>query len=140
MEIDLRTPSYIFNHGGYYAPGNPRDCNTPGGPCEYCQDRIDAQDAADAADALVKLSRECCAARPVFMEPCPGCHTAAPRITHASRGFRCCNGCSESLCSTCFEGARYFCPLRLCAPLGPLVRQVALGVQSPKAEEKGENK
>jgi len=139
--IDLRTPSYAYNHGGYYAPGNPRDCNTPGGPCSVCQDRIDEQ---DAAEALVQLSRECCATRPIFMEPCPSCHTAAPRVTHADAGLRCCNGCEDKLCSNCFDGARYFCPLRttpfLVPPNGPLVRQEAVGVQSPKAEEKGENK
>ena len=144
MEINLRTPSYAFNHGGYYAPGNPRDCNTPGGPCSVCQDRIDEMEAQAAAEALVKLSNECCASRAAFMEPCPDCNAPAAYVTHASRGIACCNGCVDALCSNCFSGARYFCPLRKTAFLPPparvLVRQEALGVQSPKAEEKGENK
>jgi len=141
MEINLRTPSFIYNHGGYYAPGDPHECNMPGGPCCYCQDRIDE---LAAADALVALSKSCCADRADFMEPCPSCSLRVPRVTHADAGLRCCNGCEETLCSNCFEGARYFCPLRraqgLSPPPGPLVRQEALGVQSPTAEEKGENK
>jgi hypothetical protein len=141
MEINLRTPSFIYNHGGYYAPADPKDCNTPGGPCSYCQDRIDE---LSAAKALVTISISCCADRPDFMEPCPSCTMRAPRVTHADAGLRCCNGCEETLCSNCYTGARYFCPLRriefLTPPPGPLVRQEALGVQSPKAEEKGENK
>ena len=38
----LRTPSYIYNHGGYYGPADPRDC-TDGpheGPCETCSRKI----------------------------------------------------------------------------------------------------
>jgi len=127
MDFDLRTPSATYNHGGYYAPSNPRDCTTPGGPCSVCQDRIDAE-------ALLSLLKE----------PCPDCHAPMIPVTHESRGLRTCNGCPDTLCSTCFDGARYFCPLRTAPPLapptGPLERQQALGVQSPKAEEKGENK
>jgi hypothetical protein len=136
--VDLRTPSYIYNHGGYYAPGDPRDCETPGGPCCYCQDRIDT-DAAAAA--LLALSKPRCATRPAFMEPCPDCNGSY--MTHASCGLTPCNGCPEKVCGSCFAGARYFCPLRriqLPPPSAPLVRQEALGVQSPKAEEKTENK
>lgn len=133
--IDLRTPSYIYNHGGYYAPGDPKDCNMPNGPCSYCQDRIDAE----AAEAAPKPR---CATRPPFLEPCPDCNGSY--MTHASCGLAPCNGCPEKVCGNCFAGARYFCPLRrallLPAPTAPLVRQEALGVQSPKAEEKGENK
>lgn len=131
----LRTPSFIFNHGGYYAPGDPRDCNTPGGPCCYCQDRIDEE---EAAEALVALSRAppCCVDRPGFLEPCPYCSAVGSYVTHEPR----CNGCPGKLCINCFFGARYYCPLRLNPPSGPLVRQEALGVQSPKAEEKRENK
>ena len=136
--IDLRTPSFAFNHGGYYAPANPRDCNTPGGPCEYCQDRIDA---LEAAEALVLLSQSCCVDRPGFMEPCPDCNAVGSFVTHTDKGYRCCNGCEDRLCIRCFFGARYYCPLRkLGPPTSPLARQEALGVQSPKAEEKGENK
>jgi hypothetical protein len=125
----------MFNHGGYYAPGNPRDCNTPGGPCCYCQDRIDEE---EAAEALVALSRAppCCVDRPGFLEPCPHCSAVGSYVTHEPR----CNGCPGKLCINCFFGARYYCPLRLNPPSGPLVRQEALGVQSPKAEEKRENK
>ncbi len=141
--IDLRTPSFMYNHGGYYAPGDPRDCNTPGGPCCYCQDRIDKE---EAAEALIALSRAppCCVDRPSFLEPCPGCQTVGTHVTHESRGLKPCNGCPGKLCINCFFGARYYCPLRTIAflspPPGPLVRQEALGVQSPKVEEKGENK
>ena len=140
--INLRTPSYIYNHGGYYAPVNPRDCNTPGGPCSCCQDRINEEDAAlAAAGALLALSQQppCCADRPAFLEPCPDCN--GTYVTHASRGFATCNGCPDKVCGNCFGEARYFCPLRkLLPPPAPLVRQMAIGVQSPKPEEKRENK
>jgi len=46
--MDLRTPSFQFNHGGYYAPVDPRLCNNPGGICFECQSRIDEEDAAVA--------------------------------------------------------------------------------------------
>jgi hypothetical protein len=152
--IDLRTPSYMYNHGGYYAPGDPRDCNTPGGPCSYCQARIDEEDAAEALLLLAASAPPCCADRPAFLEPCPSCNTAGSYITHAERGIACCNGCSERLCSQCFTGARYYCPLLMLLPPppGPLVRQEAISpqsptgmysppvVQTPEAEEKRENK
>jgi hypothetical protein len=133
---ELRTPSYSFNHGGLYAPADPRECDTPCGPCEYCQDRI------DAAEGLVLLSQSCCGVRPDFLEPCPKCNAVGSLVTHAEKGVRCCNGCEDRLCIRCFAGARYFCPLRrrLSPPGSPLARQEALGVQSPEAEEKGENK
>lgn len=138
--IDLRTPSYMYNHGGYYAPGDPKDCNTPGGPCCYCQDRIDQE----AAEALVALSKSRCATRPPFLEPCPECNVTGTYRTHQESGLATCNGCPETVCGGCFTGARYFCPLRqielLPPPSAPLVRQEAVGVQSPKAEEKRENK
>ncbi len=136
--IDLRTPSFSFNHGGLYAPIDPRTCDMPSGPCEPCQDRIDT---LDAAEALVLLSRSCCMDRPSFLEPCPNCNAVGSLVTHDDKGFRCCNGCENRLCIRCFFGARYYCPLRrLSAPTSPLARQQALGVQSPKAEEKEENK
>ena len=144
--IELRTPSYIYNHGGYYAPADPRHCNTPGGPCGNCQERIDTEEAAQALLALANSaprSPPCCADRPIFLEPCPSCNST--RVTHTSMGLPTCNGCVEPVCTNCFDGARYFCPLRreaayLLPPPGPLERQTALGVQSPKAEEKRENK
>ncbi len=138
--IDLRTPSFSFNHGGYYAPADPRDCDTPSGPCEYCQERIDTE---TAAATLVALSRapSCCVDRPGFIEPCPECNSPGAYVTHASQGLKTCNGCKEPLCIRCFFGARYYCPLRkLEPPTSPLARQEAIGVQSPKAQEKGENK
>lgn len=148
--IDLRTPSYIYNHGGYYAPVDPRDCNMPNGPCSYCQERIDEEEAdQEAAKTLLALAQSqpaCCAERPGFLEPCPNCHAVGAYVTHTSRGIRTCNGCGDKLCINCFFGARYYCPLRrqevppLSPPHGPLQRQEALGVQSPKVEEKRENK
>jgi hypothetical protein len=140
--IDLRTPSFFYNHGGYYAPGDPKTCNTPGGPCSVCQARIDEE---EAAEALLLLSKSCCTDRAPFMEPCPDCNKVALRVTHAAEGIQRCNGCEESLCTNCFGGARYFCPLRtkhaaLKAPDQPLERQLTLGVQSPRAEEKTDNK
>lgn len=142
--IDLRTPSYIYNHGGYYAPVDPRDCNTPGGPCSYCQERIDMEEAATAL-VLLAQGGGGCPSRAEFLEPCPECNLLGTFVTHASCGLRTCNGCSDSVCTSCFDGARYHCPLRrpvppLSPPHGPLQRQEALGVQSPKAEEKRENK
>ena len=158
--IDLRTPSFMYNHGGYYAPGDPRDCNTPGGPCSYCQARIDEEEAAEALLLLATAapsSPPCCADRPAFLEPCPSCSTVGAYVTHAAQNVPCCNGCNERICTACFTGARYYCPLRVNAPLapppGPLVRQEATGinsptgmysppvvVQTPEAEEKRENK
>ena len=50
--MDLRTPSFEFNHGGYYAPPDPRLCNNPGGICFECQSRIDMEEAALALITL----------------------------------------------------------------------------------------
>jgi hypothetical protein len=136
--IDLRTPSFAYNHGGYYAPSNPRDCITPGGPCSYCQARIDEE---AAASALLTL---CCQDRPAFLEPCPSCNTKGTYITHASKGLRTCNGCEDKFCTKCYHGSRYCCAYvygaDLSSPSGPLERLLTLGVSSPKAEEKTENK
>jgi hypothetical protein len=125
----LRSSS--LDHGGIYGPADPRTCESPNGPCEYCQDRI------SAAETLVALSRSCA-------EVCPECNAIGSFVTHADKGYRCCNGCQDRLCIRCFFGARYYCPLRkmchLSPPTSPLTRQEALGVQSPKAQEKGENK
>ena len=116
--IDLRTPSIDYNHGGIYAPVDPRTCSAPNGPCEYCQERIDKETTCHECDAVGSV------------------------VSHASRGHKTCNGCPDKLCIRCFFGARYYCPLRssLPPPTSPPVRQTAMGVQSPKAEEKGENK
>lgn len=145
--IDLRTPSFFYNHGGYYAPGNPRLCNTPGGPCGNCQERIDMEEAAQALlnlpAAQTPRSPPCCTDRPIFLEPCPKCNSSDAFVTHTSKGHRTCNGCADTVCTNCFDGARYYCPLRqspIPPPPGPIERQIALGVQSPKAEEKTENK
>ena len=134
---NLRTPSTVFNHGGYYAPGNPRECNTPGGPCSVCQSRIDDE---DAAAQLISLH----SSRPPFLEPCPSCGIKS-YVSHASVGLRTCNGCDEKFCTKCYHGSRYCCAYvypNLYGPRkeDPLVRQETLGVQSPKAEEKTENK
>jgi len=114
--MDLRTPSIDYNHGGLYAPADPKDCAMPGGPCEYCQERID--------------------------KTCPDCGHPDSLVSHESQGHKTCNGCPGKLCIRCFFGARYYCPLRkqLPPPSSPPLRQIALGVQSPKAEEKRENK
>lgn len=142
MEINLRTPSFAYNHGGYYAPEDPKHCNTPGGPCSYCQDRIDQEEVAAALVALSEATG--CTARAPFLEPCPSCNEPGIFVTHASRGLTPCNGCPEKVCGSCFAGTRYFCPLRKVQLLPPpdklLIRQEALGVQSPKAETKTENK
>jgi hypothetical protein len=134
--VDLRTSSLEYNHGGYYAPSDPTLCTMPGGPCGACQDRIDE---AQAAEALRRLST-----RPPFLEPCPACSEPSTFVTHESRGLRQCNGCPGKLCIRCFFGARYHCPLRteefLLPPSAPLTRQEAVGVQSPRAETKTENK
>lgn len=80
MEINLRTPSYLYNHGGYYAPQDPSLCEFPGGPCEYCQQRIDAT--------------------------CPSCDTEGTYVPHTQKT---CNGCEDKVCTQCSHGARYFC-------------------------------
>ena len=124
----LRSP----NHGGLYAPPNPRKCNMPGGPCEHCELRIERIDAALAAEARASLSKTC-----------PDCGHQDALVSHASQRRKTCNGCTDTVCIYCGSGARYFCPLPLrlpAPPSSPLLRQTALGVQSPKAEEKGENK
>lgn len=73
---------------------------------------------------------------------CPRCKTTHQAITHQSMGFTLCNGCDDPICSNCLMGARYFCPVRgiLEPPIGPLVRQLTLGVQPLQLEEKKENK
>jgi hypothetical protein len=125
----------MFNHGGYYAPGNPRECNTPGGPCTVCQSRIDDE---ETAKQLLSLRSP----RPPFLEPCPSCGIKTSYVSHASLGLRTCNGCDDKFCTKCYHGSRYCCayvygPLKAAESL---VRQETLGVQSPKAEEKTENK
>jgi hypothetical protein len=141
---ELRTPSILFNHGGYYAPADPKDCLMPGGPCSNCQERIDAQ---EVAEALVQLSQSCCASRPDFLEPCPECGSAKTYISHASQGLKTCNGCEDKFCTACFYGTRYCCAYMLKAkapplapPSSPIQRQTAVGVQSPRQEETQENK
>lgn len=93
--------------------------------------------------AYIKMPT-CCQDRPSFLEPCPRCNDSTLHTTHALKGVKTCNGCPDKVCLKCFDGARYFCALRKADPLdppqGPLERQLALGVQSPKVEEKTENK
>lgn len=141
---NLRTPSYIYNHGGYYAPSDPKTCNLYGGPCSSCQERIEEQEAAETILLLAKSPKSppCCADRPSFMEPCPDCNSVGTYVTHVSQGVKTCNGCDDKVCLRCFEGARYYCPLRKrdLPPPDCLERQIALGVQSPKVEEKTNNK
>lgn len=129
----LRTPSIDYNHGGLYAPSDPKSCTMPGGPCDYCQERIDAD---MVAAALVQLKTD-------VPERCPSCNARASYVSHASRGLRTCNGCDDKFCVKCLFGSRYCCAYvygGLPPPSSPPARQSALGVQSPKAEEKGENK
>ena len=144
IEMDsLRSPSYIYNHGGYYAPSNPRLCNTPGGPCMACQQRIDEEDAALALCALKHSTEKCCDGRPPFLEPCPSCGSEGTYVTHASQGLRTCNGCEDKFCTSCLHGSRYCCRYVLGVALPAPTsadRQLTLGVQSPKSEEKTENK
>ena len=92
----LRTPSVLYNHGGYYGPVDPKMCNAPGGPCIACQQRID----------------ECaaCATRPPFLEPCPSCSNVGSYKTHAEHNVTpTCHGCEEKVCIECWHGARYTC-------------------------------
>lgn len=140
--IDLRTPSVVYNHGGYYAPSDPRDCPTPGGPCSICLER---QQEAEVAAALLALTVSCCQDRPSFLEPCPSCNSTGTYVTHASKGLQTCNGCDDKFCTKCYHGSRYCCayvygPDVLASPSGPLERLLSLGAPSPKAEEKTENK
>jgi hypothetical protein len=89
-----------------------------------------------AAEILVGLKKD-------VTERCPSCHTKDTYITHASKGFRICNGCDERFCMNCLFGSRYCCAYvyqKLPAPSSPLVRQKAMGVQISEAEEKRENK
>ena len=83
-------------------------------------------------------------ANPIPLDTMSCLDCTAAHVSHASLGVAPCNGCPTTLCPKCLTGARYFCPLRarepLDAPTSPLVRQEALGVQSPKAETKKENK
>lgn len=138
----LRTPSDVYNHGGYYGPINPRECN---GPCATCQQRIDEEEAVAALLALSSPRPKCCETRPEFLEPCPVCESST-LVSHSASNLSTCNGCEENVCTQCFAGARYYCPLinpvpklKLPVPL-PASRQQALGVKSPKSEEKKENK
>ena len=83
--IDLRTPSIQYNHGGYYAPADPRDCSMPNGPCSVCADRL------------------------ACMEPCPSCGIEGTYKDHSSYGYAVCRGCDPKICSECAHGARYTC-------------------------------
>lgn len=111
-------------------------------PDTPCPDNMsDSDEILEAAKVLVSLAESCCDSRPDFLEPCPTCNAVGTLVTHGDRGVRHCNGCEERVCIKCLAGVRYFCPLRrLSPPSSPLVRQRAIGVQSPKAEEKRENK
>ncbi len=97
VPMDLRTPSFQFNHGGYYAPADPRLCNNPTGICSTCQARIDVEEAAQTLLTLKSPSS------------CPSCKSEGTYVTHASMGLRTCNGCSDSFCTACFHGTRYCC-------------------------------
>jgi hypothetical protein len=148
--MDLRTPSYNYNHGGYYAPEDPRKCNNPGGICECCQIRIDEEEdeeyrqlrkqvereaereyehihrreIEEAAAALLLLTPRCCAdKRPEFLEPCPFCGEQYSYVSHISQGLRTCNGCEDKFCIKCRHGSRYCCAAFLPAPSHPLSRQ-----------------
>jgi hypothetical protein len=122
MEISLRTPSFAYNHGGYYAPGDPRECNNPGGTCEYCQLRIDEEEAIAGLRSLANPG--CCDDRAEFMEPCPSCGDKKSYISHASKGLRTCNGCDDKFCTKCYHGSRYCCAyVYLPAPSVPISRQ-----------------
>lgn len=97
-----------------------------------------------AAVTLLKMSesKTCCYDRPDFVEPCPMCGATGTYVTHASKGMRVCNGCDDKFCTKCLHGSRYCCAYvygSLDAPTAA-ERQLTLGVQSPKAEEKKENK
>jgi hypothetical protein len=138
LEMELRTPSYMFNHGGLYAPGNPRLCNTPGGPCSSCEERIEEE---DTAITLLSL-KDCCNTRPEFLEPCPMCGKVGSYVSHESKGLKTCNGCEDMFCSECYYGSRYCCAYvygELPRP-ARAERSETLGVQSPNVEEKKENK
>ena len=98
----LRTPSMIYNHGGYYGPVDPRDCETPNGPCSSCHETL------DAALTLCSL----CEKRPSFLEPCPSCGNEASYMTHAKHGVpTVCPGCDDKICNRCWHGCRYMCAL-----------------------------
>jgi hypothetical protein len=94
MNIDLRTPSYQYNHGGYYGPADPRDCNMPNGPCGVCSDAI------EAAKALVAMS-----------QTCPMCKKQGVYKAHEDQGHPKCVSCQPIVCSDCLYGCRYFCPI-----------------------------
>lgn len=108
--MELRTPSFTYNHGGYYAPSDPELCNNPGGICGNCQDRI---------DAYTLLSLKCCENRPDFLEPCPSCGNQESYVTHA---LPICNGCEDKICTMCYNGARYCCAILYPRP-PPVSRQ-----------------
>ncbi len=95
---DLRTPSVLYNHGGYYSPA---ECNMPGGPCSACSDRA-----------------EC-------MEPCPACGKTGTYKTHSAHGYSQCRGCEEKICSDCAHGARYTCAFFQAKMRLPLERQLS---------------
>ena len=131
--LNLRTDSIDFNHCGIYAPADPKTCSMPNGPCEYCQERIDEE---TVAATLVQLKND-------IPERCPSCNKRNSYVTHASRGLRTCNGCDDKFCTHCLFGSRYCCSYvygSLPPPTSPPTRQKAIGVQSPKVEEKRENK
>ena len=97
--INLRTPSLQYNHGGYYAPADPRQCSHPSGMCSTCEARL----------------QQCC----------PECGSEGTYKSHAAHGVSACHGCEEKICSECAHGARYTCAyfqakLREMDPMPPL--------------------
>ena len=56
------------------------------------------------------------------MEECPCC-TETTYASHKDRGIKQCNTCEEKVCSTCFYGCRYTCPVAISKPIN-LERQV----------------
>lgn len=66
-----------------------------------------------AAQALVMLSN---------MEECPSCGEME-YASHSARGVTGCNSCEEKVCSKCYYGCRYTCPVAIPQPV-PLERQI----------------
>lgn len=59
------------------------------------------------------------------MEACPECNDIA-YASHEAHGVKGCNSCEEKVCSTCFHGCRYMCPVATSSPPKDLERQVSI--------------
>jgi hypothetical protein len=78
----------------------------------------------EVAKSLLEMSKQ---------EPCPACETLGTYKTHTNHGVNKCATCEDKVCSECFLGCRYTCPVALPKLQHPVKKQEQLDL-SPKKE------